>query len=54
MLLCGRGPTHVQLWLTLATWHLVAGGSPTCSSLSEYFCGFLLPWLFLRSFFNSA
>lgn len=27
---------------------------PTCSSLSEYFCGFLLPWLFLRSFFSSA
>lgn len=28
--------------------------APTCSSLSEYFCGFLLPWLFLRSFFSSA
>lgn len=25
-----------------------------CSSLSEYFWGFLLPWLFLRSFFSSA
>lgn len=31
-----------------------AGRLPTCSSLSEYFCGFLLPWLFLRSFFSSA
>lgn len=29
-------------------------GRPTCSSLSEYFWGFLLPWLFLRSFFSSA
>lgn len=30
------------------------GRALTCSSLSEYFCGFLLPWLFLRSFFSSA
>lgn len=28
--------------------------APTCSSLSEYFWGFLLPWLFFRSFFSSA